>query len=143
MNEIILIFRWIYFEKQNSQGNQWNEEIFHFEPVNGSFQIVFEASGSRAVINDIAIDDVALMKDGNCMKYFTTESVIEETDGIYDIQSCMNRCNETQSIREIGPPVYRVETSEWHLIEKCDCHWDCVNLGTCCFDYKSMCGESE
>lgn len=128
--------RWHLFEKQNSQGNQWIEEQVYLYPVDEEFQIVFEATGSRAIISDIAIDDVALLNDGICRGETTTESITED-DGIYQIQSCVNRCNETQSIRSNGSKPIIDENH--HITEKCDCHSECGDMSSCCFDYLLAC----
>lgn len=129
----------IYFDKENSQGNQWNEGYFEIEPTNADFQIVFEATGSRGLISDIAIDDVSLMKDGDCMKYLNRETTFTESDGVFDMQSCANRCLETKSVRgNNGETIFQ----EGHLIEKCDCHQQCLDTSTCCWDYISTCIES-
>lgn len=136
-----LHFRYILFDKQNSQGNQWNKEIFRIKSIDSDFQIIFEATGSNGLISDIAIDDVALMKNGDCIKALQKESVTEETGGIFDVQSCLNRCTETQSVRINGSTV--VVENNGTIIEKCDCHADCLSLGTCCTDYQTQCLESK
>lgn len=134
------INRYILFEKQDSQGNQWNEVFLHIEPVKNDFQIIFEARGANSLISDIAIDDVALMKDGDCMQFLTTETITEEAEGIYGMQSCANRCSETQSIRANGNKTLIVDDK---IIEKCDCHQECLDLDTCCTDYQLICLESK
>lgn len=129
--------RYILFDKQSSQGNHWHEELIYIEPVDQPFQIVFEASGMRSVVSDIAIDDVALLNDTTCMKFFTTERTTEEIGGgIFDMQTCVNRCNETQSVRLNGS---YTEVDQDGFLEKCDCHKECVDLGTCCFDFRNTC----
>lgn len=105
------------------------------------FQIVFEATGSNSIINDIAIDDLALLKGAICNggePNLATEE--DESDGIYDLQSCANRCSETQPFRNKGQEILDVEG---HLTEKCDCHPECMDLGTCCPDYRLKCLNSK
>lgn len=116
---------------------------FRITPIDSNFQIIFEASGSNGLISDIAIDDVALMKNGDCTKALAlpTESVTEETGGIFDVQSCANRCSEIQSVRLNGSKI--VPNNNGSIIEMCDCHGDCLSLGTCCTDYQSKCLESK
>lgn len=70
------------------------------------------------------------MKGGDCLSQLQSTTV--ETDGIYDMQSCENRCMETKSVRENSNGTFY---KNGHLIEKCDCHADCINSNTCCFDY--------
>lgn len=127
------------FEKHESQGNEWHEAFFYIEPLDQDFQIVFEASGNRSMSN-IAIDDVALLNETACMQYGTTEPTVEEAGGIYDMQSCVNRCNETQSVRINGS--FTIVQQDG-LIEKCDCHRDCFVLSSCCYDYRDLCLDGE
>lgn len=109
--------------------------------MNESFQIVFEARGTRSnSIFDIAIDDVALMNGSNCTNNQTESSVVED-EGIYSIQTCVDRCNEKESTifnktLSIMQPMVIINRS---IYEKCDCHAECVDLDTCCLDYKSIC----
>lgn len=131
--------RTILFEKQGSQGNQWNEGFFEFEPTKTDFQIVIEATGSRGLISDIAIDDVALLKGGDCMKYLKHELATTEAGGIFDTQSCANRCSEIESVRRTSNETF---FKDGHLIEKCDCHQECVDILTCCLDYVTLCIEN-
>lgn len=91
------------------------------------------------MINDIAIDDVALLNGGDCM-YFTKTKVTEEIDGIFGIQSCANRCNETESVRTNG---YTTLNQNGMIIEKCDCHLDCLEHDTCCTDFQLKCFEGK
>lgn len=134
-----MYYRYSLFEIANSQGNQWNEVFFNIESIPTDFQIIFEATGSNGLISDIAIDDVALLNNGDCM-HFSNSKVTEEIDGIFDIQSCANRCNETESVRTNGnTTLYQ----SGKIIEKCDCHLDCLLLDTCCIDYQLKCLESK
>lgn len=133
--------RTVYFEMQNSQGNRWIEEKFLLKPMNESFQIVFEVRGTRAnSIFDIAIDDVALMKGSNCTNNQTESSDVED-GGIYNIETCTERCNETQStiFNKKNSIIQPMVTINGSIYEKCDCHTGCVDLDSCCSDYKSIC----
>lgn len=132
-------YRYNLFEKSNSQGNQWNEAFVEVEQMQSDFQIIFEASGSNGLISDIAIDDVALLNGGDCI-HFANNKVTEEGDGIFEIQSCANRCNETESVRTTGNVTFY---QNGKLIENCDCHLDCLTLDTCCTDYQLKCLESK
>lgn len=128
-----------YFDNQYSL-NEWYEGFFHINETNNDFQIVFEATASKGRISDIAIDDVALLNGADCTGEVTTEAAIEEIGGIYDIQSCENRCSETESEFAKGL-IHNVHTNR--NIERCDCHPGCINQTTCCFDYDFNCGESK
>lgn len=135
----ISLSRYRLFEIANSQGNQWKEAFFEVEPTQNKFQLIFEATGSNGLINDIAIDDVALLNGGDCLK-FSKNKTTDETDGIFGIQSCANRCNETESMRTNGNTTL---SQNGKIIEKCDCHLECLDLDTCCVDYQLKCPESE
>ncbi|XP_031625309.1 uncharacterized protein LOC116341763, partial [Contarinia nasturtii] len=137
MDKVVDNQKYIFFEKEGSQGNQWIVGDIPVEPTNADFQIMIEVTGSKGVISDIAIDDVALMKDSDCLNNIQSEATTE-TDEIFDIQSCENRCMETGSVREnTNGTFYR----NGHLIEKCDCHQECIILNTCCFDFITKCVE--
>lgn len=144
MNDILTslkIFRPIYFEQRSSQGNHWIEERFLLKPMNESFQIVFEVRGTRTnSIFDIAIDDVALMNGSSCTNNQTESSVLED-DGVFSIQSCYDRCHETQStiFNKTHPIMKPMVIINGSIYEKCDCHTECLDLDTCCLDYKSIC----
>lgn len=112
--------------------------------IDSDFQIVFEAFETSGNICDIAIDDVALLKYDEITSEQPTTT--EEVAGIFDWESCENRCSETESERittlllsHFG--IY--ETDDGHMIEKCDCHSECVYLDSCCLDYYSRCSNGE
>lgn len=126
---------------QGSQGNQWLETVFSIEELSENFQIVIEAYATRGRLNDIAIDDVALLNGDDCLNedsMVTTESD-EEDGGIYDIQSCTNRCNETISTLTMDKVVTLRPDGKSAIIEKCDCHPECEDMKTCCLDYRNIC----
>lgn len=130
--------RYQLFVKQKSQGNQWHQALFKIETLKQDFQIIFEATGSNGLINDIAIDDVALLHGSDCLGVISIDN--EESDGIFAIQSCADRCTEKQSVRLNGS--YTIINAS-AITEKCDCHEGCLDLGTCCVDYQSKCLESK
>lgn len=132
-------YRYSLFQKANSQGNQWNEAFVQIEAIPNDFQIIFEATGSNGLISDIAIDDVALLSGGDCMN-FSQSVTTEEVGGIFAIQSCANRCNETESVRLLESTTL---IQNGKIIEKCDCHLDCLELDTCCTDYQLKCLDSK
>lgn len=139
INLVDAFHRYQLFEKAHSQGNQWNEAFFEIEPTTDKFQIIFEAAGSNGLINDIAIDDVALLNGGECLQ-FSKSNVTEEIDGVFGTQSCANRCNETESVRTHSSTAL---DQNGKIIEKCDCHLECLELDTCCIDYQLKCLESK
>lgn len=100
-----------------------------------------EASGKRVRLNDIAIDDVALLNGGECIEEVTmigTEKN-EEDGGIYDIQTCMNRCNETTPAITTDRTVTLTPNGKKAIIEQCDCHLECIDSKSCCLDYSTHC----
>lgn len=132
-------FSYTQFEHDVSL-NEWAEGFFMLRKMNSDFQIVFEATVGKGRISDIAIDDVALLKGVDCGIAEVTESITEEPDGIFDIQSCANRCTETESEFMHGLFQY---INDGKYTEKCDCHADCASLGTCCPDYQFSCVDSK
>lgn len=141
---IVVRFRlyssYIRFENQYSS-NQWCEGFFHIQPTTADFQIVFEATVSAAQISDIAIDDVSLLQGADCTVGTSSQAVTQEADGIYDLQSCKNRCNEMASVIFNEAEKF-IHDENFNLIERCDCHYDCENLDTCCPDYQLQCNNS-
>lgn len=127
--------RRLLFTRNQTQGNRWIEEMVHIDNLNGHFQMIFEATGSRT-ISDIAIDDVNLYNDHTCAHADAIEVTTEastESDGIFQMQSCANRCNETQSVRNTSKSLVTDH------VEVCDCHMDCIDIETCCYDYLVLC----
>lgn len=135
-----MIFSFVYFENELSS-NQWYEGFFHIQSTSVDFQIVFEAIAVGGRICDIAIDDVSLLQGDDCTISTTNETVTEEADGIYDLQSCKNRCNETESA-VINALDKFIHDDNYHIIERCDCHIDCDSMDTCCPDYQLQCNTS-
>lgn len=136
-------FRFIHFENRYSS-NLWYKGFFQIPPTNTDFQIVFEAMVAENRITDIAIDDVALLRGVDCTDGGTTtpeaETSSDEPGGIYNIQSCENRCAETEPVFTSGNETI---FEDGQTIEKCDCHEDCLNLGSCCIDYQLICIEGK
>lgn len=111
------------------------------KPTKVDFQIVFEAIAVGGRICDIAIDDVSLIYGSDCTLGTTSEAITEEADGIYDLQSCKNRCNETESAIINASEKFTHDDND-NLIERCDCHFDCDDMDTCCPDYQLHCNTS-
>lgn len=111
------------------------------KPTQADFQIVFEAIAVGGRICDIAIDDVSLLQGTDCTLSTTSEAMIEESDGIFDLQSCKNRCNESESAI-INALDKFIHDENYNLIERCDCHFDCDDMDTCCPDQQLQCNIS-
>lgn len=118
----------------------WKEVIFSIDQFDEEFQIVIEAIAGPTQYSDIAIDDLYLMNGADCIndKYFTTAEPIEETGGVFDVQSCANRCNETRSTGIFEEDVANL-TGHGGVILHCDCYDGCEDIKTCCLDYRSVC----
>lgn len=144
----IAFFRYKLFEKHGSYNNTWNQALFEIEPCNEDFQIIIEATTGKALLSDIAIDDFELLTDGECIaEEIQTTAVIPVTvgnnsnsndGGIYNIQSCSNRCDE------IGPSTAADEiitngTGRGGILEHCDCFDGCEDIKSCCPDYITTC----
>lgn len=134
-------FRYKLFEKYGSTRNLWSEAEFEMEPLDEDFQIIIESTSGTVHLSDIAIDDFALLTDGDCIseQYATTAvALTEEPGGTYDIQSCANRCDET------GPSTMADEiitngTGRGGIVQHCDCFDGCEDIKSCCLDYLTLC----
>jgi hypothetical protein len=102
---------------------------------------VIEASIGLNHYSDIAIDDVALLSGADCSneEFFSTTPVIEEAGGVFDVQSCKNRCNETESSVDNRMDVIGDGPGKGGQILHCDCSSGCGELKTCCLDYAMVC----
>lgn len=112
--------------------------------IKSDFQMVFEAFEMSGNICDIAIDDVALLKYDEITSEQPTST--EEMAGIFDWDSCENRCSETESVRmtELLLSHFGIyETDDEHMVEKCDCNPECGLIDSCCLDYYSRCSNGE
>lgn len=109
------------------------------EAVEEDFQIVIEAKPVNGIISDIAIDDVALLSGSHCIQLVQngTDVTTEEPNGVYDVMSCINRCNETSSLRNATK--FEPDMMTGKQVEVCDCHEDCGYFDTCCPDYNDHC----
>lgn len=125
------------WEKSGNQKNIWRESIIQMEELNENFQLIIEGTSIGSHLGDIAIDDVSLIDIDECLNEIPGTTT-EETGGIFDIESCVNRCNEThelvlQDIRITrGPGI-------GGFIKKCYCYNDCYLDESCCPDYQPVC----
>lgn len=103
-------------------------------------QIIIEAISGQTRLSDIAIDDVSILTDEDCddvtldgedNEADAKESDIKDDsedngDGIFSIDSCVNRCFEDSN-------------STVHLNANkslsCSCSRDCNPRATCCPDF--------
>lgn len=101
-------------------------------------QIIIEAISGLTRLSDIGIDDVAILTDEDCNdvdgednETDAKESDIKDDnedngDGIFSIESCVNRCFEESN-------------STVHLNANkslsCSCSRDCNPRATCCPDF--------
>lgn len=109
--------------------------FFQIPEFDKDFRIAVEATTGFGLISDIAIDDFELMQGGDCSlgEITTTTDSMTDMFGVLDMQSCANRCKETES-------EYMVHSfmNEGN-IEVCDCDERCVERETCCMDYFNVC----
>lgn len=67
-------------------------------------------------------------------------TITEEEDGIFDSQSCANRCNETEPYSGYVTESTVISSNNRTVnILQCDCHDGCVDRNSCCLDYRSVC----
>lgn len=109
------------------------------EPIDEDFRIVVEAKPINGIISDIAVDDMALLTGSHCIQFVKNETAVstEEPNGIYEVMSCVNRCNETISIHNVTK--FETDMITGKQVEVCDCHDQCSDLETCCPDYNDIC----
>lgn len=112
-------------------------------PLDGDFQIVIEAKPISGNISDIAIDDVALLTGSRCARSAPTETTdaTEEPNGVFSVMSCVNRCNETESLH--NATTFQTDMMTGKQVEVCDCHDQCDDSETCCLDYNDNCLDGE
>lgn len=120
-----------HFSVNGSHGNIWNEGFFKLQPQNESFQIVFGSSLGMRFKSDIAIDDVTLLNDQQCLGTTATEENIASVDDVvYRIDSCENRCWNNGSVSS--------EKADLNIIH-CDCFIGCIDGNSCCPDFIERC----
>lgn len=108
------------------------------EPIAEDFRIVIEAKPMSGFISDIAIDDLALLSGSHCKPFLRNETTVtDEPNGVYDVMSCVNRCNESESLRNATK--FEINLITGKQVEVCDCHDQCADLETCCLDYSDYC----
>lgn len=127
-------------EKLGTFQNAWLEAIFDIDQYDEDFQIVIEATASRTTRSNIAIDDVALLSDADCVNEESkSTAVTPEEGGIFDAQSCVSRCQETAPYSTNVTEEVRTSTNETFILLHCDCFDGCEDLKSCCLDYRSVC----
>lgn len=120
----------------------WKEVVVKMIPTNDYFQIVFEARLGISELTDIAIDDVALIDYSECSgdRDETTVSPTEEVGGVFDIQTCANRCQEERkSTLASDEEIIQNGPGRNGVLLHCDCFDGCEDQNSCCPDYRSIC----
>lgn len=127
-------------EKKGSYENAWLESVFNIDEYDQDFQIVIEATAIRSTRSNIAIDDVALLSGADCTNEETKSTVVTtEEDGIFDAQSCVNRCSETAPYLRYVTEATLTSSNKTVYTLDCDCYEGCVDRKSCCLDYRSVC----
>jgi hypothetical protein len=80
-------------------------------------------------LSDIAFDDVSILTDQDCTDGTDSNEdderkEPEDADGIYDVESCVNRCFENATVQ-----LYVNKTLT------CSCSADCYLRESCCPDF--------
>lgn len=129
------------YDRNGSDLNLWREEIFEIEAVDEQFQLVIEATAGYTDMADIAIDDVALLDDTDCTndRSFTTSAPTEETGGAFNIQTCVDRCDEVKKSTANDTETIESGPGKGGLFLHCDCYDGCEDTSTCCPDYRRVC----
>lgn len=142
ITEYFLLYRYVLFERTGTDQNMWKEVLAKMIPTNDSFQIVFEAISGHTELTDIAIDDVALIDSLECSddKDQTTMPPTEEVGGVFDIQTCANRCQEERpSSGGSDEETILSGPGRGGVLLHCDCFDGCEDQNSCCPDYRSIC----
>ncbi|KAJ6635388.1 hypothetical protein Bhyg_13973 [Pseudolycoriella hygida] len=103
------------------------------------FQIVIEATAARTSRSNIAIDDVALLSGSDCLnEEFKSTTVVSEEGGIFDAESCANRCMERAPYSRYVTETIVIQNKTVNILQ-CDCYDGCEDRNSCCLDYRSVC----
>lgn len=126
------------WKQSGSQKNIWHEAIINMEEIQESFQIIFEGTSIGSHLGDIAIDDISLIGSEECWNE-KPEQTTEESGGIFNIETCSNRCDEVFTLA-IYPDI-RITSGAGSggFIKKCYCFNGCERVGLCCPDYPLTC----
>lgn len=87
-------------------------------------------------MSDIAFDDVSILTDQECTNSIDSNEdddrkEPEDADGIFDVESCANRCFEDATVQL---NVNRTLT--------CSCSLDCSSRDSCCPDFIGKVAEN-
>lgn len=127
-------------EKKGSYENAWLESVFEIDEYDEDFQIIIEATAVRTLRSNIAIDDVALLRGAECLnEELKSTSVTPEEGGIFDAQSCVNRCQTISTYSRYVTEVILTISNKTVNILQCDCDDGCEDRKSCCLDYISVC----
>ena len=124
--------KYLIFSKDGTQPNAWIEGGAFMKVLSESFQIIIEAVTGHSMMSDIAIDDVSILLDDDCIneeKATTPKIVEDDDDDVLDIQSCVGRCFKDH--------ITMVTVVNATLL--CNCNDDCVTALTCCPDFLDVC----
>jgi MAM domain, meprin/A5/mu/Somatomedin B domain len=141
MSEILDKPKYKVFNVTGNKGNVWKEAYFTIDQNDEEFQIVIEASIGMSHLSDIAIDDVALMTGAHCTneQFKSTTPEFEKNGGVFDVQTCKDRCRETESMVKNETDVITDGAGRNDQVLHCDCFPGCGKLKTCCSDYSAVC----
>lgn len=130
-------------ELSGNYRNSWKEELIQLQPQKEEFQIVIEAMSGFAAYTDIAIDDVALLNGIDC-GFVESSTPAEEAGGVFDEESCANRCNETRPLMPgIDEELITNQTGRGGVLVHCNCFDGCEEMSSCCDDYLRFCDADE
>lgn len=120
-----------FFSKEGNQGDKWYRAFRQLGVINEEFQIIIEGIRGSGYISDIAIDDVRVIANCTGDVETTTMPIPTNLDVIYEatqvpiVDSCENRCGETE------------ERMDNYLA--CDCNDGCFESNRCCPDFFDFC----
>lgn len=126
------------FETSGNQKNIWREAIIFLNEMHENYQLIFEGTSIGSHLGDIAIDDVGFVDSTACYNEHPTLTT-EETGGVFDVQSCANRCNEAFDVTVAGGSRIKSGPGEGGYIMSCFCYTGCEINDNCCPDYQLIC----
>lgn len=96
---------------------------------------------STTVLLIFSSDDVALLSGADCINEELKSTAVtpEEEGGIFDAQSCVNRCDENGPYSGYITEATVTSSNKTVYILQCDCYEGCVDRKSCCLDYRSVC----
>lgn len=134
----------IIFDTFGSQKNMWRQVEIILIEMHENYQLIFEGTSIGSHLGDIAIDDVSIVDATVCYNEIR-ETTTEEYGGVFDFESCTNRCGEGFDVTIASGLRIQTGPGAGGYIMRCFCYEGCEINNNCCPDYELTCiaGSSE